>query len=515
MKKIKNIFTMLILLVATFTLISCENANTNMAPDPSNLKIEGTVLSWDSAVLDEQLSYEVSFEANGKTNYVIVTSNSYNFSKYADEKEIFFTVKTEAFGEYGLNSEGVSINYYNGVSTSGKAPSPKNLKIDGTILSWESAVPGETLIYVIEANIDGQIKKINYLGESYNFSLYASAKKIEFSVSTKAYDDYTENSEPATFTYINENPIVDKLAPSASNLKVSGTTLSWTSAENNKTLTYIINMTIDGAKTTATVTGNSYNFSQYASAKKIEFSVVTKAYDGYTINSNPVTATYTNTDTDGELDIYDEEYYKSISNLTGSALKSALRQLITNTHRYKSTYNDCKSESKVTKTDGDPNKPGNIIMFYTGESMKFVWDNGASWNREHVWPQSLGWFKTSGAGSDLHHIRPSLPGVNSSRGNKKYGSTTNSTYYLPYNVNGCGLDYRGDAARIIFYLMVRYTESDSYNWTNVAQSLELLLEWNRIDPVDQVELNRNDAIEDIQGNRNPFIDCPEWADIIW
>ncbi|NQV19129.1 MAG: endonuclease, partial [Armatimonadetes bacterium] len=42
------------------------------------------------------------------------------------------------------------------------------------------------------------------------------------------------------------------------------------------------------------------------------------------------------------------------------------------------------------------------------------------------------------------------------------------------------------------------------------------MEWHSIDPVDEWEENRNDIIyTDYQGNRNPFIDHPEFADLIW
>ena len=103
--------------------------------------------------------------------------------------------------------------------------------------------------------------------------------------------------------------------------------------------------------------------------------------------------------------------------------------------------------------------------------------------------------------------------VNSSRGNKKFG--TASGYYNPYNVNGSGQDYRGDTARIIFYLFTRYSQSDSYGFTAIAQSLDLLLEWNKIDPVTPHEEHRNEVVYAFQGNRNPFIDYPEFADMIW
>lgn len=199
------------------------------------------------------------------------------------------------------------------------------------------------------------------------------------------------------------------------------------------------------------------------------------------------------------------EYYKSVEGLTGSALKKSLRTLITSTHKKITSYNDCKF--KLPDVDEDPNNSNNMILFYTGESIKKSFDLNNSWNREHVWCQSLGWFQTSKAGSDLHHIRPCDISVNSSRGNKKFG--VGGSYYTPSD------EYKGDIARIIFYLMVRYSESDSYSFTSIAQSKELLLEWNRLDPVSTIEINRNEAVYKIQGNRNPFIDYPEFADMIW
>ena len=85
--------------------------------------------------------------------------------------------------------------------------------------------------------------------------------------------------------------------------------------------------------------------------------------------------------------------------------------------------------------------------------------------------QSLtgGWFGTSGAGADMHHLRPCDPGVNSSRGNKKFG--TASGYY---DASKHGADYRGDVARIIFYLMVRYPESDNYSFSSVCEGVQVL-----------------------------------------
>ena len=152
-----------------------------------------------------------------------------------------------------------------------------------------------------------------------------------------------------------------------------------------------------------------------------------------------------------------------------------------------------------------------MILFYTGQSIKKSTNLTSDWNREHVWAQSLtnGWFGTSGAGADLHHIRPCNISVNSSRGNKKFG--TSSSYYTPTD------DYKGDVARIIFYLMIAYDQPKTLGltWTNIAQSLDLLLEWNEIDPVSTLEVQRNVRVQAFQGNYNPFIDYPQFARMIW
>lgn len=202
----------------------------------------------------------------------------------------------------------------------------------------------------------------------------------------------------------------------------------------------------------------------------------------------------------------DDLYYISANGLNKEDLKLSLRSIISVVIKIE-TYDDLRVD--LALTDADPNNSSNIILMYTGYSVSNKWDGGNTWNREHVWPQSLGWFKTTGAGADLHHIKPTNPSENSSRGNKLYGSTTNSKYYEPRD------EVKGDIARIIFYLMVRYEEADNYTFKTVAESKELLLSWNELDPVDNFEKNRNEVAYSIQGNRNPFIDHPECANLIW
>lgn len=216
-----------------------------------------------------------------------------------------------------------------------------------------------------------------------------------------------------------------------------------------------------------------------------------------------------------------EPYYSDAANLTGSGLKKALRTIIS-TGISATTYDNLKT--KLGYTDADPNNPNNILLLFSHASVKGTWDGAVTWNREHVWPQSKGWFKTSGAGADIQHIRPEDPTVNSIHGNLPYGEVPNgkvvtykgatvahytSSYFEPLD------EFKGDIARIIFYLLVRYAESDSYNITAVAQSMEMLLRWHEADPVDDFEILRNERSYSVQKNRNPFIDHPEFASMIW
>ena len=229
---------------------------------------------------------------------------------------------------------------------------------------------------------------------------------------------------------------------------------------------------------------------------------------------------------DGLSDL--SEYYQRAEGLIGSALKAKLR-IIVNEKTNDTSYGDLRDYLQYS--DVDPKNSNNIILFYGHVSVKGTWDQGNTWNREHVWPKSLSWFKSvdnnsKGAGADIHHIRPEDDSVNTSRGNKLMGEVnggkevkysngviaghSNSNYFEP---NDCS---KGDVARIFFYMMVRYSQTDQeFPITYTAQSLAMLLEWHLLDPVDDLERVRNERAYGYQGNRNPFIDYPEFAQLIW
>lgn len=218
---------------------------------------------------------------------------------------------------------------------------------------------------------------------------------------------------------------------------------------------------------------------------------MTKSYT-FTIVSNTTTVVYTG-------------IYSGVEGLSGSALENALYDVITDTFVGK-TYGDARYI--LDETDQDPTNPNNVILVYLQVSRSGEWNcsSGCVWNREHVWPQSLlGVSASNGtvnAASDLHNLKPSDPNENGSRGSLPFG-TTGGTYEPPNEV-------KGDIARIVFYVSVMY----DLNLSNVG-NITLFLEWNEQDPVDDFEMNRNDVIESYQSNRNPFIDHPEFAELIW
>jgi len=224
-------------------------------------------------------------------------------------------------------------------------------------------------------------------------------------------------------------------------------------------------------------------------------------------------------------------YYDDAEGLTGDELKSALHNIIKDHVEF--SYNDLR-DFLLRATDEDPNNSNNVILFYTGRSQAKNTFGGDpdEWNREHVWAKSHGDFGTTPpAGTDCHHMKPTDVSVNSTRGNLDFDMGGSPVAEAP----GCFVDgdsfeprdaVKGDVARMIFYMAVRYEggsgEPDlevvdhvnTYPNPEHGKLSELLL-WNEQDPPDDFEMNRNDVIYSYQENRNPFIDHPEYVQEIW
>ena len=154
-------------------------------------------------------------------------------------------------------------------------------------------------------------------------------------------------------------------------------------------------------------------------------------------------------------------------------------------------------------------------------------------NAEHVWPQSYG-TRTGDARSDGHHLFPARADVNSTRGNRPFGTVTDaqadrwwrraSTQHTPpaspaewtrIDLDGPGVDgdrfaprddRRGDVARAVFYVRAVYPDRlDGTALTWFEGQVATLLAWHAADPSSDAERRRSDAVARWQGTPNPFV----------
>lgn len=236
-------------------------------------------------------------------------------------------------------------------------------------------------------------------------------------------------------------------------------------------------------------------------------------------------------------------YYDSAIGYTGDSLKTKLNLIIKNHTEFPYTSSNTDVWDILKETDKDTLNPNNVLMIYSSWSKdaSLEYDSGNGWSREHVWAKSRGDFGTSqGAGTDVHALRPCDISVNSARNNRWFAEC--STEYI--DGDGATGSYtssidwvwkpndkvKGDVARMIFYMATRYEgegaepdlevidsiPSNNNGLEPVHAKLSDLMQWHIDDPVDDWERNRNNIIYyDYQNNRNPFIDNPEYAQLIW
>ncbi len=239
-----------------------------------------------------------------------------------------------------------------------------------------------------------------------------------------------------------------------------------------------------------------------------------------------------------------QSYYSPAFGLNGSALKTSLHNIIKNHSSqgwplwsyFPST--DTKSTNIVYDIYSDvPSGIPPYTLAYGVNQCGTYSQEGDCFNHEHTWPSTF-FNDAYPMRTDLHHVLPTDGFVNNKRSNLPYGETTTSSW-ISQNNSKIGFSntyagytdkvfepidsFKGDLARIYFYMTTRYESEDGGwgNWTmaNGAQltpdAITLLMAWHHADPVSQKEINRNNAIYLIQNNRNPFIDYPVFADCIW
>ena len=268
------------------------------------------------------------------------------------------------------------------------------------------------------------------------------------------------------------------------------------------------------------------------------------------------------------------DYYDSANGLTGYALKTELKNIISNGHvdqgygalytGYLTSDNDSFFEDDGTVLDMYSENPtGNDPYNYAhdtngGNSGGQACDSSGftiesdCYNREHIFPQ--GFFdQQSPMRSDIHHVVPTDGRVNGFRSNFPFGDV--GTNLVSQNnitnptQNGSKLgncissgytgtvfepidEFKGDIARMLLYFAVRYEDNwDDAGWDlhTVANNplngtsdqfyetwyINMLFNWHTQDPVSARELTRNEAAYNYQGNANPFIDNPQYVQQIW
>lgn len=238
-------------------------------------------------------------------------------------------------------------------------------------------------------------------------------------------------------------------------------------------------------------------------------------------------------------------YYQSAEGLSGSNLKAELHNIIDDHVEFPYTSSSIDTWDILQVTDRDTVDSNNVILLYSGRAVNGPqeYNNASGWTREHVWAKSRGDFgNTAPAGTDVHHLRPLDNGVNSSRSNRNFDNCVVCTEVVDAGFATSSYrddnewvfesrdDVKGDVARMLFYMAVRYegdvsgepdlelTEDLQAQSSNLPLHavLSTLLAWHQQDTVSQWERNRNEVIfTDFQLNRNPFIDYPELANHIW
>ncbi len=262
-------------------------------------------------------------------------------------------------------------------------------------------------------------------------------------------------------------------------------------------------------------------------------------------------------------------YYAQVNTSSPEQLRCSLHQTIKGHTIYPYSGGATNTWTILEIAQQDPNNPAKMIDVYRNRSYTIGSDRagvggGITYNREHTWPNSLGFANNSlAAYTDTHMLWLSDTAQNSSRGNKPYANCASGCSELTTEANngvggGSGVypgnsnwvkspdgnagsfevwnHRKGEMARAMFYMAIRYEGiaaeaahdgvipdlelTDDRNkiviTSNTATKAYMglltdLLTWHLQDPPDAEEVARNNVIQSFQGNRNPFVDHPEWA----
>jgi len=266
-------------------------------------------------------------------------------------------------------------------------------------------------------------------------------------------------------------------------------------------------------------------------------------------------------------------YYARVNTSSPSQLRCSLHETIKGHTVYPySSSSGTNTWTILEIADEDPSNSGRILDAYRNRSYAKVTDragsgSGLKYNREHSWPNSLGFGSATGDKglpyapyTDTHMLYLTDSAWNADRGNKPYANCDsncgerateanagfgggsgaypgNSNWVRTPDGNGGSFEVwnhrKGDMARAVMYMAIRYEGGTDAATGQSEPDLELtddrskivktssspaymgllstLIAWSQQDPPDDAERARNEVVFSFQGNRNPFIDHPEWA----
>jgi len=229
-------------------------------------------------------------------------------------------------------------------------------------------------------------------------------------------------------------------------------------------------------------------------------------------------------------------YYNDVNlSQSGNNLKDDLATKVISTHTTFLSYTPGVWNT-LQQADVNPNNSSDVLLIYgyndndgvdKTDRTRDKFKNGGSlgdWNREHVYARSLANpnLGTSGPGADAHNLRACDMQMNSSRSNRKFATGSGNSGIDSAGNWYPGDEWKGDIARIVMFMYLRYGNQCLPNNVGVGNSVSsdgnmitLFLQWNAEDPVSAFETTRNNVIAGAQGNRNPFIDNPAFATQIW
>lgn len=227
---------------------------------------------------------------------------------------------------------------------------------------------------------------------------------------------------------------------------------------------------------------------------------------------------------------YGDSYDAATFNKYDVELKTALTSLVANhtSLGYNLARDKMYMEIDNQRVNGQGAAQNTLECVYTGRlavgyTSRTDAQNNYSFNTEHTWPQST-FSENEPMKSDLYHLFPTDVTANGVRANYPFGKVVSNITWqnggskLGNNSQGQLVFeprdvHKGDVSRSMFYFLTRYPVNYGTFFTQTQENV--FREWNKFDPVGNVESNRNSAIASFQLKRNPYIDHPEFVDRIY